>query len=225
MKNIIGNPSLKNKQLQELIKKTSINNFYIKNQKDFREQILIKIDKNDDVLDIGKGMRDKFNKIISKSIETLDVNQFNDYPDIVFDLCDNLNESLKKKYDKIICLAILEHVYDPFKAVYNMKEMLKINGMVFGYVPFLYQYHAPNDLKFQDYFRFTKDGLSYLFKDFSNIEIFPIRGRISTPFHILFSSKWKKYIEKLNINILIDKLATDENNAKQCSGFNFILKK
>ncbi len=225
MTKIIGNPSFKNEQLQELIKKTSINNFYIKNQKDFREQILANIDKDDDVLDIGKGMRDKFNKIKKKSIETLDVNHFEDYPDIVFDLCDNLDESLKNRYDKIICLAILEHVYDPFRAVNNIREMLKKNGVVFGYVPFLYQYHAPNNLKFQDYFRFTKDGLSYMFKDFSNIEIFPIRGRISTPFHILFSSKWKKYVEKLNINILIDKLVSDEHNAKQCSGFNFILKK
>ena len=225
MNKIIGNPGLKNEQLQKLIKKTLINNFYIKNQIDFREQILIKIDKNDDVLDIGKGMRDKFNKIICKSIETLDVNQFNDYPDIVFDLCDNLNDSLKNKYDKIICLAILEHVYDPFKAINNIKEMLKINGEVFGYVPFLYQYHAPKDLKFQDYFRFTKDGLSYLFKDFSHIEIFPIRGRISTPLHILFSSKWKKYIERFKLNIFLDKLASEDQNIKQCSGFNFILKK
>ncbi len=225
MTKIIGNPSFKNEQLQELIKKTSINNFYIKNQKDFREQILKNIDKDDNVLDIGKGMRDKFDKIINKSIETLDVNHFEDYPDIVFDLCDDLDESLKSKYDKIICLAILEHVYDPFKAVNNIRNMLKKNGVVFGYVPFLYQYHAPNNLKFQDYFRFTKDGLSYMFKDFSSIEIFPIRGRISTPLHILFSRKWKKYVEKLNINILIDKLASDEHNAKQCSGFNFILKK
>mgnify|MGYP001272504786 FL=1 len=90
MTKIIGNPSFKNEQLQELIKKTSINNFYIKNQKDFREQILKNIDKDDNVLDIGKGMRDKFDKIINKSIETLDVNHFEDYPDIVFDLCDDL---------------------------------------------------------------------------------------------------------------------------------------
>lgn len=225
MTQVIGNPSFKNEKLKKLIKKTLINNFYIKNQKDFREKILTNINKDDDVLDIGKGMREKFININSKSIETLDVNQFQDYPDIVFDLCDDLDETLNRRYDKIICLAILEHVYDPFKATNNLRKMLKENGKVFGYVPFLYQYHAPNNLKFQDYFRFTKDGLSYLFKDFSSIEIFPIRGRVSAPLNILFSSKWKKYIEKLNINILIDKLFSDEINAKQCSGFNFILEK
>ena len=225
MPKIIGNPEAKNSELKELIHKTKINNFYIKNHKSFREQILNQINLEDDVLDIGKSMREEFSKIKSKTLDTLDVNLFKDYPDIVFDLCDDLDSSLENKYDKIICLAILEHVYDPFKAVKNIKKMLKKDGVVFGYVPFLYQYHAPNDLKFQDYFRFSKDGLSYLFKEFSQVELFPIRGRISTPLQIFFTRRWKKYVEKFRINILIDKLTSDKKNAEQCSGYNFIIKK
>ena len=62
-------------------------------------------------------MRDKFNKIKLNSIQTLNVNDFGDYPDIIFDICDKIDNSLIKKYDKIICLAILEHVYNPFQAV------------------------------------------------------------------------------------------------------------
>ena len=46
---------------------------------------------------------------------------------------------------------------------------------------------------------------SYLFKDFKNLEIFPIRGRISTPLNILFQPRWKRHIEKTGINILLDK--------------------
>ena len=161
----------------------------------------------------------------SKSIITLDVNEFKDYPDIVFDLCDELPENLNGKFDKIICIAILEHVYNPFKAVGNLKKMLKENGTIYGYVPYLYKYHAPNDLMFQDYFRFSKDALSYLFKDFHSIELFPVRGRISTPLNIMFAGRWKKYAEKTSINILLDKFVSDEKNTKQCSGFNFIIKK
>ena len=56
-------------------------------------------------------------------------------------------------YDKIICLAVLEHVYDPFKAIENLRSMLKENGIIYGFVPYLYKYHAPMDLKYQDYFR------------------------------------------------------------------------
>ena len=145
--------------------------------------------------------------------------------DIIFDLCDELDESLNERYDKIICLAILEHVYNPFLAVDNLKKMLKKNGTIYGYVPYLNYYHAPNDLKFQDYFRFSKDALVYLFKDFSSIKLFPIRGRFSTPLNIMFAGRWKKYIEKTSLNIFLDKFSTDEKNIKQCSGFNFVINK
>ena len=225
MKKIIGNPKKKNLENIEIIQKTKINNYYIKNYKNFREKIIENININDDVLDVGKSSREFFYKIKSKSITTLDVNNFEDYPDIIFDLCDNIDSSLVEKFDKIICLAILEHVYDPFKAVENLRSMLKSNGIVYGYVPYLYHYHAPKSLQFQDYFRFSKDALAYLFKNFSEVELFPIRGRISTPLNILFSKTWKRYIEKFKLNIFLDKFASDEKNIIQCSGYNFIIKK
>ena len=223
-KRILGKPNETNNKLISLIQRVKINNFYLRNRKDFRDQILSSINIQDDVLDIGKAMRDRHQKIISKSLETLDVNDFGTYPDIVGDICSDL-ASLENKYDKIICIAILEHVYDPFRAVSNLKMMLKNGGKVFGYVPYLYHYHAPDDLKFQDYFRFSKDALAYLFKDFSEVELYPIRGRISSSFHMMFAGRWKKYMEKTNINIFLDKFSSNEKNHKQCSGFNFILKK
>ena len=225
MKKIIGQPEKTNSKLIDLIKRKKINNYYIKNQKDFRNRIIEDIKINDDILDIGKGMRDKFTKIKAKKILTVDVNDFGDYPDIVYDICSELDETLIKKFDKIICIAVLEHVYDPFQAVRNIRMMLKDNGVLYGYVPYLFYYHAPTDLKFQDYFRFSKDALSYLFKDFKNLEIFPIRGRISTPLNILFQPRWKRHIEKTGINILLDKFTSDTKNIEQCSGFNFIVKK
>ena len=41
----------------------------------------------------------------------------------------------------------------------------------------------------------------------------------------MFAGRWKKYIEKTSLNILLDKLSSDEKNIKQCSGFNFIISK
>ena len=41
----------------------------------------------------------------------------------------------------------------------------------------------------------------------------------------MFAGRWKKYAEKTSINILLDKFVSDEKNTKQCSGFNFIIKK
>ena len=224
MKKIIGNPQKINNELIEIIKKTKINNYYLKNKVDFRDRILDEIEPNDHVLDIGMAMRDKHKSIVSAQRETLDVNDFGSYPDIICDICSNI-EGLEKKYDKIICLAILEHVYNPFKGIENLNKMLKNNGSIYGFVPYLYNYHAPQDLNFQDYFRFSKDALAYLFKDFNDVELFPVRGRISTPLNILFAGRWKKYAEKTNVNIFLDKFFSDEKNTKQCSGFNFIVKK
>ena len=224
MRKIIGNPDKVNEDLISFIKRIKMNNYYIKNQKDFRDKILKEIETKDKVLDIGMAMRDKHEKIKSDLLETLDVNDFGDYPDIVCDVCSDI-DGLENRYDKIICLAILEHVYDPFKAVENLKKMLSKNGVIYGYVPYMYYYHAPKSLKFQDYFRFSRDALAYLFKDFKSVELFPIRGRISTPLNILFAGRWKRYIEKTKINLMLDMFVSDEKNSIQCSGYNFIVKK
>ena len=66
MKKIIGQPGKTNSKLIEIIKKTKINNYYIKNQKDFRSRIIEEIKMDDDILDIGKGMRNEFVNIKSK---------------------------------------------------------------------------------------------------------------------------------------------------------------
>lgn len=224
MKKVIGNPAKTNENLISLIKKTKINNYYLKNKKDFRDKVLEEIAPNDHVLDVGMAMRDKHKQIKSAILETLDVNDFGDYPDIICDICSDIT-GLEKKYDKIVCLAILEHVYNPFKAVENLKLMLKENGIIYGFVPYLYNYHAPKDLQFQDYFRFSKDSLAYLFKDFNYVELFPFRGRLSSSLHMLFGNKWKRYIEKTKLNFFLDSFISDEINYKQSSGFFFIIKK
>ena len=224
MKKTIGNPYKINDDLISIIKKTNIDDFYLKNKKDFRDKILEEINPNDHVLDIGMAMRDKHKDINADFVETLDVNDFGDYPDIICDICSNIN-GLENKYDKIICLAILEHVYNPFNAIQNLRSMLKNDGVMYGFVPYLYNYHAPIDLKFQDYFRFSKDSLAYLFKDFSYVQLFPYRGRLSSSLHMLFGNKWKKYIEKTKFNLFLDKFISNEINYKQCSGFYFTVKK
>ena len=123
MKKTIGNPSKTNENLINLIKKTKINNYYLKNHKDFRDRILEEIEINDHVLDLGMAMREKHSKIKSALLETLDVNDYGDYPDIICDICSDIS-GLENKYNKIICIAILEHVYDPTAAIANLKKML-----------------------------------------------------------------------------------------------------
>ena len=125
MKKILGNPNQTNKKLIDIINKTKINDFYLKNQKDFRDRILEEISQSDHILDLGMAMRDKYKKISSENLETLDVNDFGEYPDIICDICSDIS-GLESKYDKIICIAVLEHVYDPTSAIANLNKMLKM---------------------------------------------------------------------------------------------------
>ena len=222
---IIGNPDKNSSKLRKLISNLKIDEKYLKNNSNFINEIINNINNSMCVLDIGRSMRDEFKKINCKEIKTLDINIFNDYPDIQFDLSETVEiekTEIYNRFDAIICLAVLEHVYDPFVAIKNINKMLKNNGIFFGYVPFLYHYHAPEDLHFQDYYRYTKDGISYLLKDFRKIKIYPVRGRLSSSMHVLFGSFWKKTFEKYKFNQFIDIFFSKNKNSKQAGGFNFI---
>jgi SAM-dependent methyltransferase len=222
---IIGNPDDSKFKLKKLIFNLNIDEKYLKSDLNFRNEIIDKIKNNMRVLDIGKSMRGEFQKIKCKEIKTLDINIFENYPDIQFDLSEEIEiekTELYERFDVIICLAILEHVYNPFIAIQNIKKMLTHNGIIFGYVPFLYHYHAPQDLYFQDYYRYSKDGLAYLLKDFKDVKIYPVRGRLSSAMHILFGSIWKKTFEKLKFNLFLDRFFSKNKNSMQAGGYNFI---
>ena len=222
---IFGNPDDKKFKLKNLIFNLNIDEKYLKSDLNFRNEIIDKIKNNMSVLDIGKSMREDFNKIKCKEIKTLDINIFQEYPDIQLDLSEEFEiekTELYERFDVIICLAVLEHVYNPFIAIQNLKKMLTHNGIIFGYVPFLYHYHAPRDLYFQDYYRYSKDGLAYLLKDFKDVKIYPVRGRLSSAMHILFGSMWKKTFEKLKFNLFLDRFFSKNKNSMQTGGYNFI---
>ncbi len=222
----INEPDKKSSEIQNILDKAKIDLSYIKKNKDFRKYILSKISSEQKILDIGKSMREFNEKLKNDKLDTLDINQFKNYPNIQADICEkNLDKSFQTKYDVIICLAVLEHCYNPFEAINNIYNLLEDGGVLYGYVPFLFNYHAPKDLKFFDFFRFSKDGICYLLKDFKDIEIFPVRGKVSTLGNMLLGGYWKKYFEKISLNILVDKLFKDRTNILQTSGFYFIAKK
>jgi len=65
------------------------------------------------------------------------------------------------EFDVILCLNVLEHVYDYQKALKNMYKALKKNGRVIIAVPFNYPLHDEPG----DYWRFTEHALKNLLKD------------------------------------------------------------
>ncbi|MDP7494748.1 MAG: class I SAM-dependent methyltransferase [Candidatus Undinarchaeales archaeon] len=80
--------------------------------------------------------------------------------------------------DAIICKAVLEHVPEPQIAVKEMYRVLSNGGIIFVYVPFIHPYHGSKD--YCDYYRYTKDGLHYLFRDFKIMDIVPVRYYFET---------------------------------------------
>ncbi len=175
------------------------------------------------IIDIGGGLRidenrnnriDKKNLWIKDYLNQVDykiLDKTGDYnPDIVGDihklpLDDN-------SVDAIICFAVLEHVEEPQKAVKEMHRALKPGGYCMIYVPFLYYYH-PMKGYYKDFYRFTYDGMEYLTRDFSKVEIQNVRGALSTVMNLfpLFSKKTKMFD-------WLDKLL-GKQASKQTSGY------
>jgi SAM-dependent methyltransferase len=72
--------------------------------------------------------------------------------------------------DAIICSSVLEHVYDPLRAMEEMRRILKPGGRILLFVPSIYPYHTGKN-GYPDYWRFFKDTLLVMCKDFSKVEI------------------------------------------------------
>ncbi len=171
------------------------------------------------ILDIGAGMREQLSALAGQ-VDTLDLNDFGDYPDILGDVCSPFPSEMHGRYDAVIALAILEHVYDPPAAVANFRAALKPGGRLFLYVPWMWRYHAPRGLMFQDYQRLSRDGMAYLLRDFDEVTLYPIRGKYSAILNMM--KFWKAQVEKRlagRLNRLVDARASDWRNTVQASGF------
>ena len=72
-----------------------------------------------------------------------------------------------EKFDNILCTEVLEHLHSPHLAITEMKRVLKNGGKLILSTRFIFPLHdVPND-----YYRYTKYGLKYLFRDWQIIEL------------------------------------------------------
>lgn len=71
------------------------------------------------------------------------------------------------KFDTILCTEALEHLHTPEKAIAEMKRVLMPGGQLILTTRFIFPLHdAPCD-----YYRFTKYGLRYLFRNWEILEL------------------------------------------------------
>ncbi len=76
--------------------------------------------------------------------------------------------------DTVICANVLEHIFNFNHLVKEMNRILKSDGQIIGYVPFMINYHPdPND-----YFRYSDESLKKIFayNGFKNIVIDRVGG-------------------------------------------------
>lgn len=207
-----------NARLQEITRRARVDLRYLHDDRS-RQHIVDATGDCDLILDIGSGMRGHRGELGDR-VDTLDLNDFGDYPDILGDVCSPFPQWMEGRYDAVIALAIIEHVYDPPAAVANFRRALKPGGKLFLYVPWMWRYHAPRNLMFQDYQRLSRDGIAYLLRDFDSVTLYPLRGKYSAILNML--KFWKSSVERRfggRINRLADARASDWRNTVQTSGF------
>ena len=134
------------------------------------------------LLDIAPEIHSCTKKYFIKSkIYTLDINkEYN--PDFHADITNNSSYLIPNEFFNIVvCTEVLEHVYNPFKAVKEIYRILKPGGIVLASTPFNFQIHPP----FPDLWRFTNFGLNLLFDDFTKVKITPLNdtNRPDMPIH------------------------------------------
>jgi SAM-dependent methyltransferase len=128
-----------------------------------------KIKSNKKVLTIGAGgevnlLLNHYSKKNSFDLVSFDIEK-NRQPDLLGDIC--TFDFHEEKYDYVVIVEVLEHLHSPHLAISNIYSLLNQGGKIILTVPFIFPIHE----RPYDYYRYTKYGLEFLFKDFKNLQI------------------------------------------------------
>ncbi|MFL5737372.1 MAG: class I SAM-dependent methyltransferase [Actinomycetota bacterium] len=125
------------------------------------------------VMDVGAKDARHRRHVQATEYLTLDVRT-----DVGADIVGDLHEVPREdaSLDIVIATEVLEHCYDPPRAVGEIRRMLRRGGVCVLSTRFIHPYHPDP----KDYFRFSRDGLEHLFRDFSDVEIIPLGNRVQS---------------------------------------------
>jgi ubiquinone/menaquinone biosynthesis C-methylase UbiE len=118
--------------------------------------------------------------------------------------------------DVLICFEVIEHVQDPFKAVQELFRVLHPGGLLLLTTPFLFPYHGRSSTlinysheEYPDFWRFTHQGLRFLCKDFSKVEVYAFSSTIGYYAHLFLS-----IIKLHGLHKYLDRLFFSETQAR-----------
>jgi SAM-dependent methyltransferase len=122
------------------------------------------------VLEIGSGRQDLGADAYSLKAAFSDAAEFvqsDINPAFGHRVVDVTDMAIDQEFDVILCMYVLEHVFDVHAAVANMRIALKPGGKLLVAVPHVYPYHDEPI----DFWRFTEHSLRELCRDFSTVDI------------------------------------------------------
>lgn len=129
--------------------------------------------KADRVYDVGGNQ-----KSIKNRVKSWDVKEYKvlDLPDYDFNKCmtDKFIENVIQA-DVIFCIEVSEYLWNPVRAMKNLKNLLNKDGILYMSFHFIYAIHAPVGT---DYLRYTPDGVKKLLNE-SGFELVDMKYRYS----------------------------------------------
>jgi SAM-dependent methyltransferase len=122
------------------------------------------------VLEIGSGRQDlgrNAYSLLDAFPPEADFVQSDYNPAFGHRVVDVTDMAIEEEFDLILCMYVLEHVFDVQAAVTNMCRALRPGGRMLIAVPHVYPYHDEPI----DFWRFTEHSLRQLCRGFSSVEI------------------------------------------------------
>ena len=85
------------------------------------------------------------------------------------DVCCDLHELewTGEPFDTVLAIEVLEHLYDPQRAIDRIHGVLKPGGVCILSTRFFFRYHPDPE----DHYRFTWDSLRHLFRNFRHVDV------------------------------------------------------
>jgi SAM-dependent methyltransferase len=130
------------------------------------------------VMDVGAKQAKYRSLVLATEYLTLDI-RTDVGADIVGDVHDVPRED--SSLDTVIATEVIEHCQDPARVVGEIHRILRPGGVCVLSTRFIHPYHPDP----KDYFRFSGDGLAYLFREYSEVEIIPLGNRLQSAWLML----------------------------------------
>ena len=198
----------------------------------FRDKCISILTSTNEVVDIGGGLRvdgSKNNRVqkdrswLWEYVQKVNYKILDPVPDYNPDIVGDIHNLPFKdeSTEAIFCLAVLEHVQNPIKAMEEMHRVLVPGGKLLIYVPFLYYYHA-HEGYYGDYWRFTYDTLKMFAEDFTSHELVSVRNPVETVLHLTPLGRSRVFVMLAG---WFDNLFYSRKDSKQVSGYYLYLEK